>query len=399
MFAVSRTGAEAAAWISAPGGGTDGRLYVSVGDAAPIELRDSLGPIEAHGESPPKIAYGPDGKLYAIYVVARVVPGARFPLAALRFRASSDSGRTWSAPVTVTDDGDFGSHNFHALHVGADGTIYVAWLGARSDEPKGAAAEHHGNHGGSATFLTRSLDGGATWSRGQRIEQGEACPCCRTTLATAHDGTVYLAWRKVYAGNVRDIVVARSGDRGATWSEPVRVHADNWVFDGCPHAGPSLQVDGKGRVHIAWWTGKDKAAGVYYARSEDGAKSFAEPVALGVAAYSRPAHVQLALGGGDRVAAAWDDGTLMVPRIAYRESRDGGASFASPQLLSPAGRAAGFPVLAMLDTAVVVAWSEQSGASAELAAKAEPNMKDAKSVKGLTAVGDAEVFVRRGVMQ
>src|SRR5688572_11624484 len=58
MFSVAPDGREAVAWISAPEGGTDGRLYLSVDGGDPVELRDPLGPIEAHGESPPKIAFG-----------------------------------------------------------------------------------------------------------------------------------------------------------------------------------------------------------------------------------------------------------------------------------------------------------------------------------------------------
>ena len=74
MFAVSPAGKRAVAWVSAPGGGTDGRLYVATG-GAPSELRDSLGPIEPHGEAPPKIAYAPDGALYALYAVAKSCRG------------------------------------------------------------------------------------------------------------------------------------------------------------------------------------------------------------------------------------------------------------------------------------------------------------------------------------
>ena len=37
MFAVSTTGKQAVAWVSAPNGGSDGRLYVSVAGAAPTE--------------------------------------------------------------------------------------------------------------------------------------------------------------------------------------------------------------------------------------------------------------------------------------------------------------------------------------------------------------------------
>jgi hypothetical protein len=228
---------------------------------------------------------------------------------------------------------------------------------------------------------------------------GEACPCCRTALATSKDGSLYLAWRAVFPGNVRDVVVAKSTDGGETWGEPVRVHADEWVFEGCPHAGPSMQIDSAGRLHVAWWTGKDGSAGVWYARSDDGARTFGEAVPLGVAKFSRPAHVQLSLGAGGTVLAAWDDGTRDVPQVMLRVSRDGGASFAPAVAISAEGRAAGFPVLAVRGDSVVVAWSEKSAASAAREMSHEAMMKDPRAMKGLTPVGDAEVVVRRGKVQ
>ena len=392
MFAVAPSGERAAAWVSAPAGGTDGRLYVATmaaGDTvagAPAEVRDTLGPIEAHGESPPKIAYGADGTLHAIYVVAKEVANRRFPLSALRYVRSADGGRTWSAPVTVTDDSTFGSHNFHALHVAADGTPYAAWLDGRA--------------GKSSAWVTHSPDGGRTWAPNRRVETGgESCPCCRTALASARDGTLYLAWRKVFPGNVRDVVVATSHDRGLTWGAPVRVHADGWVFEGCPHAGPSIAVDERGRLHAAWWTGKEGAAGVFYARSDDGGRSFGRPVAIDSSDFSRPAHVQLALGDSGRLAVVWDDGRRATPRVMLRVSRDGGARFEAPVAVSAEGRAAGYPVLAVRGRTLTVAWSERSAAAAAHASHAEPNMKDPKSRKRLQAVGEDVVLVRTGAMQ
>jgi hypothetical protein len=385
IMALAPDGARTIAWVSAPDGGTDGRLYVATGDAAPVELTDPLGPIEAHGEAPPKLAYGPGGALHAIYVVGKVVPGRRFPLAALRHVHSADGGRTWSAPASVTDQAEaFGSHNFHSLHAAPDGAVYVAWL--------------DGRHGKSATYVTRSTDGGRTWAPNVRVSMGEACPCCRTAIAAAGDGTVYLAWRTVLPGNVRDVVVARSADGGRTWSEPRRVHADDWVFDGCPHAGPSLQVDAEGRVHVAWWTGKEGAAGVWYARSDDGARTFGAPVALGVAELSRPAHVQLALGQDGLVAAAWDDGTLVTPAVRLRVSRDGGRTFGDAIAVSEEGRAATFPVLALAGERLSVAWAERSRAAAEHEAAHAPDMKDPRAVKGLGRVGESDVLLRTGVV-
>ena len=383
MFAVSDAGREAIAWVAAPNGGTDGRVYVSIDRGPPRELRDPLGPIEPHGESPPKLVFDAKGGLGALYVVVKQVPGRRFPAAALRFARSDDDGRTWSSPVSVNDDSTFGSHNFHALHAAPDGSLYVAWL--------------DGRQGKSTAYVTRSVDGGRSWSPNRNVGGGEACPCCRTAIAAAEDGTVYLAWRTVLPGNVRDIVVSRSTDGGATWSSAVRAHADDWVFDGCPHAGPSMQVDARGRVHVGWWTGKAGAAGAYYAHSDDGARTFSTPVTLGAAPFSRPAHVQIALADhGNTVLAVWDDGTLEVPRVRVRVSRDGGATFAPVVDASDEHRAAGFPVVGAVGDSLVLAWSERSPASEAHDRHARPDMKDPNAVMPLSAVGDAEVVVRRG---
>lgn len=425
ILALAPDGRYATAWVSAPDGGTDGRLYVQVSRDVPgaasnvvqRELRDALGPIEPHGEAPPKLAWSTraDGRLTlgALYVVGKLVPGRRFPASALRFVRSDDGGSTWSTPVTVTDDttkgldADFGSHNFHALYAAPNGTFHVAWLDGRA--------------GKSAVYTTHSTDGGSTWARNVRIVPmgaplTEACPCCRTAIAADADGHVYLAWRAVIPDTsaaptaedhsahgahaaagpaIRDIVVARSDDGGATWSAPQRVHADNWVFDGCPHAGPSLALDSAGTLHAAWWTGKPGAAGVYYTRSTDKAVTFAPATPLGVASASQPAHVQLAVRGRT-VFATWDDGTRRIPTVVLRTSGNGGTSFTEAVNVSEAGKAASFPVLAATADAqaITIAWSEQAAEAASKAALARPNMKDPNAVMPLPRVGNTQVLVR-----
>jgi hypothetical protein len=388
MFLATPGGGRVVAWVSAPGGGSDGSLHLSVtprGASAPlptVTVRDPLGAIEAHGEAPPQLAADSAGGISVLYTVGKEVPGERFPKSALRFIRSADAGRTWSSPVTVNDGDEFGSHNFHALTAAPDGSLLATWLDARK--------------GKSGVWMSRSTDGGRTWDANRPIYTDPTCPCCRTAVAVAGNGTIYVAWRAILPGDVRDVVVTRSDDEGRTWAPPVRTRADDWVYPGCPHAGPSLEVDARGDLHVAWWTGKEGEAGVYYARSDDGGRTFvAQPVATGDRA--RPAHVQLAVSG-ERVYVAWDDGLGEVPRVLLRRSADGGRSFGPEALLSEPGVAASYPVLALYGDSVAVAWSQTTAAEHERKLASKIDMKDPDAVMPLPRVGQSEILMRAGAI-
>jgi hypothetical protein len=282
----------------------------------------------------------------------------------------------------VNDGTDFGSHNFHALTAAPDGSLLATWLDARQ--------------GKSGVWMSRSTDGGRTWEANRPIYTDPTCPCCRTSVAVAADGTIYVAWRAILAGDVRDVVVTRSSDGGKSWASPVRTRADDWVYPGCPHAGPSLEVDANGAVHVAWWTGKEGEAGIYYAKSTDGAKTFAaQPIATGDRA--RPAHVQLAVAG-ERVYLAWDDGLGETPRVLLRRSADGGERFQTEELLSEPGVAASFPVLAVHGDSVAVAWSQTTAAEHRAKLAAMIDMKDPEAAMPLPRVGQSEILVRVGAI-
>src|SRR5690606_33431706 len=136
------------------------------------------------------------------------------------------------------------------------------------------AADDGHMHGTTSVRVASSRDFGRSFGEATVVAR-DVCPCCRTSLAVAPDGTVYVAWRGIdrsdASGEQRDIMFASSRDGGFTFTQPLRVHKDAWQFNGCPHAGPSLAVDSDGDLHAAWFTGGGDRPGLYYASTgEDG---------------------------------------------------------------------------------------------------------------------------------
>ena len=302
----ARSGVAYAAWIA----GSD--VWVARADdpASAVRANDVAGDAAPHEQAPAQAAVGPDGAVYVLWQNNTPVEGRRFPASDLRLARSEDGGRTWHPAVTVNDDagGTPSSHTFHDLLAAPDGTLWVTWLDSRNRDAARASNPHVG-HGDASlppgeVRIARSGDGGRTWGASEVVDDAP-CPCCRTSVALGRDGAVYVAWRKEYAGDVRDVVVARRAPGAASFDAPVRVHADGWVFPACPHAGPSVVVDGDGRVHVGWYTGREGRQGLWYARSDDGGRSFGAPAALATGPDIPPSQVVLSVDGDD-VLAAWE---------------------------------------------------------------------------------------------
>jgi hypothetical protein len=155
---------------------------------------------------------------------------------------------------------------FPTLAAAHAGNVYVAWL----DERDKAVPE-----GSSSVYFSQSTDHGVTFSRNMRIA-GSACACCRPQLYVGPSGDIYLAWRQVFGGDVRDMVLAHSKDGGKTFSQPVRVAVDNWVLHACPDVGPAIGVS-NGRLYVAWYSEGRQQSGIRLAVSKNGGVSFALP--------------------------------------------------------------------------------------------------------------------------
>jgi len=229
--------------------------------APPVLVGEKGALIRSDGEDSPSLAVGRHGGIYVLWEQERPDGGTD-----LMFARSINGGHRFEKPIRVTDKVKPSDNNFSTLGEAPDGSLYAVWLDGRDPEA--------GPHGTSAVYLARSSDGGATFGKNVCVAPG-ACHCSRPALAFGRQGEVFVAWRTVFLGNIRDVAVAASTDQGETFGPQVRVARDNWKLEGCPHSGPSLAVKGN-RLYVSWFSeGTGANPGVRVAWSDDSGASFA----------------------------------------------------------------------------------------------------------------------------
>jgi hypothetical protein len=364
-----------ATWAARSGAATD--VYAAFSrDAgasfdAPVRVNSVAGDARVSGEQAPRVA---------VSSAARIVWVSSQGGTAVVRSAARPSGESAFAPTTtVHREGLTGARGWASLAMGRDGAAHVVWLDGRGDPPADGAAvkpaepgpSGHAGHGGGRHGSRQDLFQATVLADGTRGETRIAtnvCFCCKTAVATAPDGSVYVAWRHIYEPNLRDIAVARSKDGGRTFEAPVRVSEDGWAIDGCPDDGPSIAVDGRGVLHVAWPTRvSEQGKGIFYSRSTDGGRTFA-PRARVDETPGGAGHPQLALAG-DRVVVVWDEKGESARRAQLREIAAGAASAWPPQLAPAMVLASGpvsYPAVAATEQATLAAWTEGEGAATSI---------------------------------
>jgi hypothetical protein len=303
--------------------------------------------VEANGEGRPKLAFGPGGQVYISYTS----PLDRPHTGNIRFTRSTDGGVSFSEPATIQRDRAITGHRFDSLLVDGRGRIFIAWIDKRDgNAAKAAGAAYRG----AALYYTVSSDDGATFMPDIRIAD-HCCECCRIALALDGNGEVVAMWRHIFAPNVRDHAMAvlhASGRPGPV----VRNTFEDWRIDACPHHGPSLAFDGKGRRHQVWFSAGTEDGGVYYAAAARGG-ALAKPVRLG---GMRAEHGEVA-ASGMLVAVAWKEFDGQASRAIARVSNDGGRHWRERMLASTKG-ASDHPHLARQGDTISLVWhTEQDG--------------------------------------
>ncbi len=313
--------------------------------------------ISAHGENNPMMAVS-GRAVYALWEQSQS-DGTRD----LVVGRSLNEGQTFEKPIRVNDNKTPSFHGFASIAAGKNGDVYVVWLDGRETPESPGTFD---------IYLARSTDRGATFGENVRVARS-ACPCCRPYVTVGNNGEVFIAWRKVFPGSIRDLEVSVSKDGGQTFPLSTRVAEDDWEIHGCPESGASLMAV-KGRVYVAWMTGgSDNHPRIRLAWSDDGGAHFHAPLdaSQGIQDANHPflaqsENGQLLLCFQGRPASTdnrqWSKIAAFVEQVQKEE-------LGAPVVLSNDGMTASYPTMALgPDRSVFVVWSavSEKGSSVEL---------------------------------
>ena len=185
---------------------------------------------------------------------------------------STDGGRTWSAALTpqnpfvptstgaaIADPG---------LAFDSDGNAYYSHIHAQliNGEPRGV----------NGVFVAISSNGGQTWqevvpvtlNEGQNAPFDDKCLMVVDTVSTSpYRNTLYVVWRRF--GTAPGIYLARSTDRGQSWSVPILLPGS-----GGDTQAPILAIGPRGEVYVAWRQRSGDRENILLQISTDGGRTW-----------------------------------------------------------------------------------------------------------------------------
>lgn len=301
--------------------------------SSPVAVTPQPEAVMADAENRPKIAVGADGSVHVSWTQSLGKPMS----AHIRYARSTDGGRTFTPPIILNDDRQIISHRFDSLAADGRGRVAVVWLDARSRTDRTVKKSPQTDVG---LYAAVSEDGGATFGRNRKVAD-HSCQCCRTGLTWTASGPIAY-WRHVFGRNIRDFAIA-----GLNGGPVLRVTDDAWEIDGCPHHGGGIAVDGRGNLHIAWFTNGEKRKGIFYRRiagtdfsKADARLDMSAPLSLGDPA--RQAGHPAVAAAGDRILLTWREFDGQRFSAWAMLSRDAGTNWSAPQKLAEAAQQADY---------------------------------------------------------
>jgi len=272
----------------------------------------------------------------------------------VKMTSSKDQGKTWKAANTLHDDGKEAEHGFVSMLPYKE-NFFIAWLDGRNTVMEGM--ENHEGHHGQMSLRAAIVD-----KEGKKINEWEldnrTCDCCQTSAAITENGPV-VVYRDRSEDEIRDMSIVRLINN--EWTKPEAIYHDNWKIAGCPVNGPRVVANGN-FVAVAWYTVPEGKSIVNVIFSQDGGKSFGDPVQVDEG--SAIGRVDIVMLDDKSVMACWMEGTTIKAAKVHSDGvKDSSIIIAS----SSESRSSGFPQMTRSGKEVFFAWTDDKDKAVKVA--------------------------------
>jgi len=181
--------------------------------STPVVAIDGKGKAVGGMQRGPRVAV--DGKK-TVYVTAPLCFdeaefAKKYPTQDLYLAVSTDEGKTFSKPVQVNDVPKKAPESLHWLAAAPNGDVFVAWLDLRNREK------------GQDLAWVKITDQGRKIGRNQLIP-GPLCECCAPGLTVDAKGNPTLLYREGGKNANRALLMATSTNGGASFAKVARIN-------------------------------------------------------------------------------------------------------------------------------------------------------------------------------
>lgn len=352
-----RDGHPVISWVEKDSSADTGMMYYAVSNdnghtfSEPVVISSTTG-VFPHDENLPKLLFKPGGNVMALFGVEANDPRNKYA-GKVMYTQSFDHGKSWQAAVPLVTDTAGYDQRYFDMALLPGGEAAAIWL----DNRKQTNAE------GSTLYF--AVTNGQNGFQSAMPVATTICQCCRTKMYVADNGNIHLAYRDIINDSIRDMVHQVSTDGGKSFSTPVRISADNWVVNGCPHTGPTLTANSTG-LHFAWFT-MGGGQGAFYCRSVDNGHTYTQKESLSKAPMAK--HPQMTTVN-DQILIVWDEPVKWKndfnSRIGFQYKAADGKTIQAGVLTTDSSYA-NFPVIsAVKEHTALVAYKRRNGNRSEI---------------------------------